>query len=137
MRELCREDGWFLNLSGNLFYQGILEVALSRMGSPLENLQIFQRNLLPFHEFGSKGIHSGYPPFPTGTVQTSEFLFPGILDEVAGDLALRGAEGLMMDQRLFTWAATLSHEATGLFEDSFRSARSGQWDLLAQWAQIC
>jgi len=68
---------------------------------PVKILQIFQRKFLPFHEFGSDGIHLGHPPFPTGAVLAVESPFPGVFNELAGDLALRSA----VDFELFEDAA--------------------------------
>jgi hypothetical protein len=127
----------FLDLSGDLFRQGILDTAFFGACFPVKILQIFQREFLPLHEFGSDGVHSGDPPFPTGAVLAGEFLFPGVFDELAGASSMESAEGLMIGQRLFAWAATRSHEAAGFFENRFRLARSGRWDLLAQWAAFC
>jgi hypothetical protein len=101
MRDLCGGGCRFLDRLGNLSHQGILDAVFFGACYPVENLLIFQRELLPLHQFGSNGIHSGHPPFPTGAVLAGEFLFPGVFDELARDLALRSA----IDFELFEDAA--------------------------------
>jgi hypothetical protein len=137
MSALCGGGCRFLDLSGDPFRQGILDTAFFGACFPVKVLQIFQRKFLPLHQFGSNGIHSGHPSFPTGAVLAGESPFPGVFDELAGTGFMESAEELMIGQRLDARAATLSHEAAGFFENGFRLAQSGRWGLLARWAGIC
>jgi hypothetical protein len=68
-----------------------LDTAFFGVDFLVEELQIFQREFPPLHQLSSDGIHSGHPSFSTGAVLASQALLPGILDKVAGDLALRSA----------------------------------------------
>jgi hypothetical protein len=88
---LCGGGCRFLDLWAGLFRQGILGAAFFGACYPGENLQISQIELFPLHQLSSNGIHSGHPPFPTGVVLAGESPFPGVFDELAGDLALRSA----------------------------------------------
>jgi hypothetical protein len=109
----------------NLFRWGIWDAAFFGACFPVKVLQIFQRELLPLHQFGSNGIHSGRPPFSTRAVLASQALLPGVFDELAGAGFMESAKDLMIGQRLDAGAATRSHEAAGFFENRFRLARSG------------